>query len=206
MKIHIILIGVLIILCIFLFLDRACISPKLEVARNELDRQRIVTLEVQLRADEAIEGLNLEIVLRGQKIELLEEDIAKKDLEDVERERRIEELEAEEIALVDEGDKDNIIVNLRKQVNVWKERFSLAQDIIADKDKIIFSLRANYDTQVKITLEVTNKLKSEKALRLSAENVIKEATKEIRRLKIDSKLKTGGIAVIAGVLLYSVLK
>ena len=206
MKIQTILVCILTILCIFLFFDRACISPKLEVARNGWEAQKIVTVGVQLKADEEIEKLNSEISTNVLKIEYLEKEVEQNVLEDDKKEQRIEELEAEEVILVDEGDKDSIIVNLRKQVNIWKERFTLASGVIEDQKKIIFSLRTNYDTQVKITLEVVNKLKSEKALRASAENVIKESVKEIRRLKFGSKLKTGGVALICGVLLYTILK
>ena len=206
MKIHMIIIGILLLLCTFLYLDDACTNRKLGIARNGHEEQKIKTVSVQLEADNEIAKLRSELSTTVLRIEYLENEVAEKALEDIEKERRIEELEVEETVLVDDGDKDNIIVNLRKQVNVWKERFTLASGIIEDQKKIIFSLRANYETQVKITLEVVNKLKSEKALRVSAENVIKESVKEIKRLKFGSKLKTGGIAVIAGILFYSVLK
>lgn len=206
MKLRDILIGVLLLLCVFLFLDDACTNRKLGIARNGYDAQKITTVEVQLKADKVINDLRDVLARNGQRIEYLEEEIDAKDLVDVERERRIEELESEEVVLVDDGDKDNIIVNLRKQVNVWKERFTLARGVIEDQKEIIFSLRANYDTQVKITSEVVNKLNSEKALRASAENVIKESVKEMTRLRVKAKLKTGGIALIGGILLYTILK
>lgn len=203
MKIHTILIGVLIILCAFLFLDRSCTARKLDIAKGNHENQKIVTAEVQLEADKNIAGLVEKLSKRDDKIESLHTEIRKKVLVDVEEERKIEELEAEEIVLVD---KDEIIDNLHSQISGWKERFTLVSGIVEDQKKIIFSLTEKYDIQVKITLEVENKLKSEKALRISAENVIKEATKEIRVLKFKSKLKTGGIALVAVVLAYSVLR
>ena len=47
-------------------------------------------------------------------------------------------------------DKDAIIANLDTQVAAWKEKFSLAQSVIEEKDKIIFNLTEKYDAQVTI--------------------------------------------------------
>ena len=202
----ILLICILSIVCLFLYFDHACTNRKLDVARNGHERQKITTVEVQLKADKEINDLQNILSKRDKEIEYLEKEVAEKDLRDVEKERKIEELEAEEEVLVGSGTKDSIIVNLRKQVNIWKKRFSLSQGIIAGKDKIIFSLRANYDIQVKITDAWISKFNAERTLRLSAEVVIKEALHEIRTLKVKSWFKTGGIAIVGGILLYGVLK
>lgn len=203
MKIRDILIGVLLVLCIFLFFDGSCSRGKLDISRNGHEDQKIATLEVQLKADKKISDLLTVLSKKDEEIEHLETGIRKRDLKDVEKERKIEELEKEEIVLVDKGE---IIVNLHAQISGWKERFALASNTIDDKDKIIFSLRAQYDIQVKITLEWETKFNAERALRASAENVIKEAVKEIKVLKFKSSLKTGGVALIGGILLYTVLK
>ena len=203
MKIHNILIAVFIILCVFLFMDGSCAKGELKESKGAHENQKMVTTEVQLEADKRIAGLVEKLSKRDDKIESLYTEIRKKVLIDVEEERRIEELEAEEIVLVD---KDEIIDNLHSQISGWKERFTLVSGIVEDQKKIIFSLTEKYDIQVKITLEWEIKFNAERALRVSAENVIKEATKEIRVLKFKSKLKTGGIAIVAGILLYSVLK
>ena len=42
------------------------------------------------------------------------------------------------------------IANLEKQVSVWKDRFNLCQQGIAEKDKIIFALNEKYATQLNI--------------------------------------------------------
>lgn len=203
MKLQAILISVLFLLCVFLFLDRSCTSRKLDIARGGYENQKIVTAMSQLKADEEKAELYSKLSKHVLKIEYLEKEVVKKDLEDVERERRIEELEAEEIVLVDDSD---LIVNLRFQIREWTERFTLAAGIIEDQKQIIFSLREKYDIQVGITNAWISKLNAEKALRLSAESVIKESTKEIRRLRAKAKLKTGGIAVVGAILLYAVLK
>lgn len=203
MKINIILIGILTVLCVFLFLDRSCTTRKLNIARNDYENQRVVTVGVQLEADKKIEGLIEELSNRDLRIETLVISIDKRELRDVEKERLLEELEAEEIVLVD---KDEIIDNLHSQISGWKERFTLASDTIDDQRQIIFSLKEKYDIQVNITLAWEAKFNSERALRIRAEDVIKESVKQIRALKFKSKLKTGGIAIVAGILLYSVLK
>ena len=203
MKIHIILIGVLILLCTFFYLDSSCTSRKLDIARGNYENQKITTVGVQIKADEEINSLLNKLSKHILKIEYLEKEVAKKGLEDVEREREIGRLEEEEVVLVD---KDMIIVNLRFQIREWTERFTLAAGIIEDQKQIIFSLREKYDIQVGITNAWISKFNAERALRLSAENVIKESTKEIRRLRAKAKLKTGSIAVVGAILLYAVLK
>ena len=203
MKIQVTLIGILILLCTLLFLDRSCTSHKLDIARGNYENQKITTVGVQIKADEEINSLRNKLSKHLLKIEYLEKEVAKKGIEDVEIERKIERLEDEEVVLVD---KDEIIVNLRFQIREWTERFTLAAGIIEDQKQIIFSLREKYDIQVGITNAWISKFNAERALRLSAENVIKESTKEIRRLRAKAKLKTGSIAVVGAILLYAVLK
>ena len=194
---------ILSVLCVSLIFDRSCTSRKLDIARGKYENQKIVTVMSQLKADEEKAELYSKLSKHVLKIEYLEKEVEKKGLEDVEREREIERLEDEEVVLVD---KDMIIINLRFQIREWTERFTLAAGIIEDQKQIIFSLREKYDIQVGITNAWISKFNTEKALRLSAENVIKESTKEIRRLRAKAKLKTGGITIVGAILLYAVLK
>ena len=43
--------------------------------------------------------------------------------------------------------------NLSKQLSIWKQKFTLAEGIIRDKDVVIFSINEKYEAQVKISLE-----------------------------------------------------
>jgi len=103
-------------------------------------------------------------------------------------------------------DKDEKIANLVSQISIWKQKFTLTQSIIADKDKIIFSLNEKYESQLKIT-------NSYKAMYESIQGIVGIRTKQVkelekinRRLKLTSGLKTGIVLTMAGVVLYSLLK
>jgi len=77
-------------------------------------------------------------------------------------------------------DKDELITNLRSQIETWGERFTLAQQIIEEKDKIIFSLKEQYALQVKITLEKDGQI-------LSRDELI--GIKDMRIAGLESELK-----------------
>jgi len=97
-------------------------------------------------------------------------------------------------------DKDEIIVNLKRQIEVWGESFALLERVVEDKDRIIFSL--------------TEKFESEKSLRITYESVIEQDDLLIQNQKVQIKLlerkyigsRIGGkLAVAAGVVLGGIL-
>jgi len=102
--------------------------------------------------------------------------------------------------------KDAKIINLQAQLSIWKEKFTLAQAIIADKDKIIFSLTAKYDAQVQITAEWEASCYRQVELHQIALDRISVMEKEWRGIQFGSKLKTYLIAAAAAAFIYSLVK
>lgn len=76
----------------------------------------------------------------------------------------------------DLSDKEKIR-NLEAQVSVWKQRFTLLEDVVEDKDRIIFSL--------------TEKYKSANSLLLTYESVIESDDAVIESQKVQIKLLEG---------------
>ena len=103
-------------------------------------------------------------------------------------------------------DKDAKISNLTKQVEVWKQKFSISQSIISDKDAIIFSLTQKYESQVVISLEYKSMDEASRGLLDIRDKQVKELEKLNKRLRLTSGLKSGLAVVLAGVVLYSLLK
>ena len=96
---------------------------------------------------------------------------------DKELAERLLELKHAENAL---RDKDEVILNLRAQVETWQNRFSLAQDTISEQGKAIFSLKEQNALQVKITLEKDGQI-------LSRDELLK--VRAIRIAGLEAELK-----------------
>ena len=103
-------------------------------------------------------------------------------------------------------DKDKIIVNLSTQVNTWKEKFTLAEKIIGEKDGIIFSLSEKYEAQTVVSVEFETLYMKEAELRKLLETRIRLADRKIRRSKTLNTAQTIGLGVIGGFLIYSLVK
>ncbi|MBW2037164.1 MAG: hypothetical protein JRI41_06765 [Deltaproteobacteria bacterium] len=116
---------------------------------------------------------------------------------------RIARLDEELAGLEEKADKTQNLAKkvtlLERQINIWKQKFSLAQGVIADKDKIIFSLTEKYQTQVRITQHYKTLYEREAQLRELLEKRVKIADSKIKGLNFKLGLSNAAWAVIAGV-------
>ena len=198
-----VLVGILILSVVFLTFDKCGSSIKLDRLKGEYKEAKETAKVEKLIKEEIIKKQQEEIEVLNTTIEVKNTTIAKK-------ERSITELDADVLSLersfLEENDKDAKISNLIEQVSIWKEKFTLSQGIIADKDEIIFSLSQKYQAQLVIsdsykamydTLAVnTEKLRS----------VVRAQDWRIKKLTITSRVKTGIVLAITGVVIYSFLK
>jgi chromosome segregation ATPase len=98
------------------------------------------------------------------------------------------------------------VVNLKNQVNIWRDKFSLSEGIIKDKDGIIFSLTEKYDAQVKITSAIDTQLYDCRKLQTLYDDRIIVLERSLKQARFVSKLKSwGGVALAAGIV-YVVVK
>ena len=104
------------------------------------------------------------------------------------------------------GDLSGQVANLQEQVRVWAEKFSLAESIIAEKDKIIADWAAKFTAQVEISEAWKAKYESEAHLRTLAESGWKLSERKLKRTKIMSNVKTGLVVGALGYFTFSAIK
>ena len=152
-----------------------------------------------------------------QDIEALRNNIAQKDekirnitAQIVEKEGAISSLHAQTDKLEEDYEKllgcEQKISNLETQVATWKQKFSLAESVIADKDAIIFSLNEKYESQVKISLNWETLYNNEVTLHALCSQRLKLADKKLKGLRFGGTIKNGLILGLAGVVIYSLVR
>ncbi len=130
-------------------------------------------------------------------------EIFKKNEQIVSANKTVANLEAQYADLKTDAER---VVNLSAQVNIWKDKFSLSEGIIKDKDGIIFSLTEKYDAQVKITGAVQVQLTDCLKLRVLYDDRISVLERALKKARFVSKLKSwGGVALAAG-MVYLIVK
>jgi len=188
---------------VFLFMDKCGSSRKLDNLRGQYEEaSRIAKVEKMIK-EETIKEQEREIEVLNTTIEAKNTTIVKKEKTNIELDGKVAELEDEFTSLEQQVDK---IENLMQQVEVWREKFSLAQGIITDKDEIIFSLNKKYEAQLKISDSYKSMYETLRVNTKKLEKIVTVQDRQIRILKLTSKLKTGIVAVTAGVILYSLLR
>ena len=199
-------VAVVVTLClaiVFLVMDKCGSSRKADELKGQYREAREIS-EVERRIkEETIREQKEKIETLDATIVVLNTTIAKKEENIGQLGDTIADLEDEFSNLTD---KDEKITNLVSQVSTWKEKFTLSQGIIKDKDSVIFNLNKKYKSQVVISLSWEESYKSIQRLVQISEQQVKELEKINRRLKLTSGLKTGIVLTMAGVVLYSLLK
>lgn len=188
---------------VFLVMDKCGSSRKTDELKGQYKEaseiakaERIIKEEIIKEQNKKIEEQDLLIAEANREVEIKNDHISSLG-------NTVAELEEEFGNLTDDEAK---IDNLTKQVEAWKEKFSISQSIISDKDAIIFSLNQKYKSQMVISLSWEESYKSIQRLVEISEKQVNELEKINGRLKLTSGLKTGVVLTMAGVVLYSLLK
>lgn len=218
-----ILVLILIVLCIFFYLDQSCAnSKKLLQAIGAHDQLKETTEAAHRVADQKKVKHEEEKKQLQDEIETLTHSIRTGDLADAGKAEKLEELETEEPKI---EDKDEKIKNVKAQNEILRGQLATALSTIEKIGKPIFTLSPDgkeivsypegsitdklnkrFLAQVKLTVIETGKFNAERILRISAEGVAEQAIKDASRLRLGSKLKTGGVVVLAGILVYSIVR
>ena len=200
------LIGVL-SLCAVFFLLRSCsVTDRYSILLGKYEALTQVQEEAEKIAQEnidlALENIdNLTSKNKGliRRIEIAEMEI-------VETDGDIARLENELLEAQDTGDKDAQISNLTEQVSTWKQKFTLAQNIISDKDKVIFNLNEKYESQLKISVDFEKLYIAEKDLRRKGKVLLGMATRKLRVARVGGTFKTITVGVLGGFIAYKLIK
>ena len=100
--------------------------------------------------------------------------------------------------------KDAKIDNLTKQVTIWKQKFTLAESIIAEKDAIIFSLTEQYTNQLQISFNYKELYEKVQGTNVLLQQGLKKANKQIVNLRVKNKITNLICTGLAGLVLYMV--
>jgi len=201
------IIGIALVVFVVLFcLGKACkISDRNSELKGEITQlNQMLSIQRQVSQKE-IKELKEFICKKNEEIIDITADITVKD-EKIQELSEISTNLEQEIDNLNDNQKDIIINKLKENVTIWKQKFTLAESIIRNKDKIIFNLQDKYNAQLKVSLnyrelyEKTNELSRKQEIR------IRVLEKKQRGLQIKSILKTVAIGGLAGYLGYRIIK
>lgn len=101
------------------------------------------------------------------------------------------------------SDKDAKIENLKAQIQVWEQKFSLAEAMIAEKDEIIFSLQGKYESEIELRQATEVVLEDYKKSLAVRDELISELERKLRSTNRWRTLERLAGLTIVGVLVYS---
>lgn len=215
-------IGAILIICITFFLTRACYKRDtnydvLKGQYNLLQTETNALIKVSQKEiteyqntiaerDTRIKEISATVAVKNKKIQDLH--IATQNLEDT----------LDFYTLIPNEDK---IVNLQKQVKVWKKKFTISESIIKDlgqpieyydehgvkkikypEGSITFNLQEKYNTQLKISLNYKEMYEKSQQLVLLADKRLIIADRKIRNARLGSTVKTIVIGTVVGFVIY----
>ena len=104
------------------------------------------------------------------------------------------------------GDLPAQVANLKAQIAAWSSKFTLAQAVIAEKDKVISAWAAKFNAQVTISEAWKAKYDAECRIRHLAEQGWKASESKLRWTRVMSNIKSGAILAAAGYLGLKAIK
>ncbi len=196
--------GIALVLGIVLIGYKSCnLSDKYSLLTGEFNAYKQVADNNTKVAQKTIDNQTKVIGDMTKKIAVHEIEASKKNEQIKDVNKKLTVLEGEYATLTDCPSQRE---NLTKQVAEWKDKFSLSEGIIKDKDGIIFSLTGKHDAQIKITEAVRVQLTDCIKLQTLYDDRISVLEKALKQARFMSKLKSwGGVALAAGVT-YFLLK
>jgi len=160
--------------------------------------------EAEVKAKEEAEKVikEKEEVLEKYKAQQKELEEKSKELsqQQTELDKKADQLEKQFVELTD---KNAMIANLQEQVKLWKEKFSLAQKELANKDEIIFNLTNQYNVQLDLTNQYKNKYELELASRLRLEATFREIYNTNKSTNFMAKINLVALAAIAAICVFT---
>lgn len=208
------LIIALVLLAIFLTVRNCRLSPNI----NRLEGRIALQGEVIKEGDsvlreagrvlrEAEKGHDKAITILNGKINSSNTVIARLMEEDKSKEKRIEELEEELPKLSTAEEK---IEYWETWGTVWKERFTLCTQVGSEKDKIIFSLSQKYEVESQLNIQLVSLSRIQKTqislLETQLQTTASLTAKLGRQLRLSKSVRTGTALVLAGVVVYVLVK
>jgi len=192
-------IAVIVALClavVFLGLDRCGSSRKVDELKGQYEEASRIAKVERLIKEETIKEQKEKLVVLNVLIEVKNTTIAKKDKDLATIEDELGELKQDFKSLEE----------CQAQYDKLVGAFTLCKSIGSDKDTLIFLLNEKYESQVVISLEYKSMDETSRGLLVIRDKQVKELEKINRRLKLTSGLKTGFVVVLAGLIVYNMVK
>jgi chromosome segregation ATPase len=198
-------VAIALVLAVVLIGYKSCnLTDKYSELTGEFNAYRAVAESAAVAARKTITEQTKVIGDMNKKIAVHETEVFKKNEQIGSLNKTVANLESQYADLKTDAER---VVNLKNQVNIWRDKFSLSEGIIKDKDGIIFSLTEKYDAQVKITSAIDTQLYDCRKLKTLYDDRISVLERSLKQARFVSKLKTwGGVALAAGVVFFLVKK
>ncbi len=197
-------IGIALVLVLVLAVNKSCrLGDKYSLLAGEFNAYKQVAAKNVEAAQKTVDNQTKVIADMTKKIVSANAEVFKKNEQIVSLNKTVSNLESQYADLKTDAER---VVNLVAQVNIWKDKFSLAEGIIKDKDWIIFSLTEKYEAQVKITGAVQMQLTDCLKLQVLYDDRIIVLERALKKARFVSKLKTWGGVALAGVIVCGLVK
>ena len=210
-----ILVGLLGLGIVFLIMDKCSSPTEIDNLKREYkEAKEIAEVEKRIK-EETIKEQHVKIRALNTKIEARNTTIVKQGKELDKTKEELGELKRDFVSLEE----------CQAQYNKLVEGFNLAEGIIKELGKpieyydehgnkkfrypegtVTFNLNEKYEKQVIVSLGWKELYESEYDLRLDGEKIVRSQNWQIKKLTITSRVKTGIVLVISGVVLYSLLR
>ena len=196
--------GLIALIVVAATLSRACrLTTKIGHLEGQIQEISAIS-EADRKAAEKIKAEQTKIIGdMTKKIAVHESEVSKKNEQIKDVNKKLTTLEGEYATLTDCPSQRE---NLTKQVAEWKNKFSLSETIIWNKDGIIFSLVGKYEAQVKITAAVQIQLDNCTKMQSLLEREVTALKWELRKSRLVGSVKTGLVLGAAGFIIYNLFK
>jgi len=104
------------------------------------------------------------------------------------------------------GDLPAQVANLKKQIAVWSSKFTLAQAVIAEKDKVISAWAAKFAAQVTVSESWKAKYDAECRLLQLATQGWKASERKLRWTRVMGNVKSGLVLAALGYIGFKAIK
>lgn len=209
MKINLVkyaIIGIILVVLCIIFVRSCTITDRYSRLLGEYTALKSIAKENEKIAQDNIDKSLKQIKNLTSKNAELTKHVKLKENELVNLDNEVNRLETELIDAQNTGDKDAQITNLESQVTIWKEKFTLAQNIITDKDSIIFNLTNQYKIQLNVSNEYKTLYENELNLRIKCEVLLKATTRKLHTAKGVGTFKSIFIGALGGYVAYQLIK
>jgi len=198
-------IGFVVFVCglVFLMNPPSCKDAQWEYWKGMYEGEKQQNEELRNQTAQEIQTLRNIIAQKDAVIAQISEEVEEKYEEIEGLHARTDELESAYAELTNNLEK---VDNLQRQVNLWKQKLTIAEGIIKSKDEIIFNMNKKYVAQLDISNRYKKLYENEQSLCKLAEKQLALADKKLRGFKFQLNLGKGIVVGLGALVIYGLVK